>query len=58
MTVFIPMSLNEHRELIALLCLSYWYLVIVVWLIFTLPWVCLLFVVLVFPDHTHLLCFG
>ena len=30
-------------------------LVIVVWLFLTVPWVCLQFVIVVFPDHTHLL---
>ena len=43
------------RELDALLCLSAWCLVIVVWLFLTKPRVCLQFVVVVFPDHTHLL---
>ena len=42
------------RELVALL-LSYWCLVIVVWLFLTKPRVCLQFVIVVFPDHTHLL---
>ena len=46
------------RELVALLCLSSWCLVIVVWLFLTMPRVCLQFVIVVFPDHTHyfLLC--
>ena len=26
---------------------------IVVWLILKVPWVCLQFVIVVFPDHTH-----
>ena len=39
----------------ALLGLSSWCLVIVVWLSLAVPWVCLRFVVVVFPDHTHLL---
>ena len=43
------------RELVALLTLSSWCLVIVVWLFLALPWVCLQFVIVVFPDHTHLL---
>ena len=43
------------RELVALLSLSSWCLVIVVLLFFAVPWVCLQFVVLVFPDHTLLL---
>ena len=42
-------------ELIALFCLSYWCLVIVVWLFLTMPRVCLQFVIVVFPDHTHFL---
>ena len=28
---------------------------IVVWLFPTMPWVCLQFVIVLFPDHTHLL---
>ena len=43
------------RELVALLCLSFWFLMIVVWLVLTMPWVCMQFVIVVFPDHTHLL---
>ena len=43
------------RELVALLCLSSWYLMIVVWLFLTMPRVCLQFVIVVFPDHTHYL---
>ena len=43
------------RELAALLSLSSWCLVIVVWLFLAVPWVCLQFVIVVFPDHTHLL---
>ena len=42
-------------ELFALLSLSSWYLVMVVWLFLAVPWVCLRFVIVVFPDHTHLL---
>ena len=42
-------------ELVALLCLSSWCLVIVVWLFLAMPRVCLQFVIVVFPDHTHLL---
>ena len=41
--------------LVALLCLSSCCLMIVVWLFLTIPWVCLQFVIVVFPDHTHLL---
>ena len=47
--------LMEKREMVALLSLSYWRLVIVVWLFLAVPWVCLQFVIVVFPDHTHLL---
>ena len=43
------------RELVALLSLSSWCLVIVVWLFLAVPWVCLQFVNVVFPDHAHLL---
>ena len=43
--------------LIALLTLSYLCLVIVVWLCLAMPWVCLRFVIVVFPDHTNLLFF-
>ena len=41
------------RKLVALLGLSSWCLVMVVWLFLSVSWVCLRFVV--FPDHTHLL---
>ena len=41
------------RELVTLLCLSFWCLVIVVWLFLTMQWVCLQFVIVVFLDHTH-----
>ena len=43
------------RELVALLGLSSWCIVIVVWLFLAVPWVCLRFVIMVFPDHTPLL---
>ena len=43
------------RELVALLSLSSWCLVIAVWLFLAMSWVCLPFVSLVFPDHTHIL---
>ena len=45
--------LMGKRELVALLSLSSWCLVIVVWLFFAVPWVCLQFVIVVFSDHTH-----
>ena len=44
------------RELIALLSLSSWCLVIVVWLFLAVPMFCLQFVIVVFPDHTHYFC--
>ena len=42
-------------ELVALLNLSSWYLVMVERLFLELPRGCLQFVIVVFPDHTHLL---
>ena len=47
--------LMGKRELVALLGLSSWNLVVVVWLFLAVPWVCLHFVIVVFPSHTHLL---
>ena len=47
--------LMGKRELVALLSLSSWCLVIVVWLFLVVPWVCLQFIIVVFPDHTHYL---
>ena len=41
--------------LAALLSLSFWCLVIVVWLFLMVSWICLQFVIVVFPDHTHFL---
>ena len=41
------------RELVALLSLSSWCLVIVVWLFLAVPRVFLQFVIVIFPDHTH-----
>ena len=41
------------RELVALLSLSSWCLVIVVWLFLAVPWVSLHFVIVIIPDHTH-----
>ena len=45
------------RELIALLNLSSWCLVVVEGLFLAVPLGCLRFVIVVFPDHTHLLFF-
>ena len=43
------------RELVALLSLSFRCLVMVVWLFLVVPRAGLRFVIVVFPDHTHLL---
>ena len=45
------------RGLVALLGLSSWCLVMVGWLFLAVPRGCLRFVIVVFPDHTHLLFF-
>ena len=56
MTILVfAIILMGKRELVALLSLSSWCLVIVVWLFFVVPWVCLQSVIVVFPDRTHLL---
>ena len=59
MFFYVPSSfaiiLMGKRELVALLSLSSWCLVIVVWLFLMVPWVSLKFVIVVFPDHTPLL---
>ena len=43
--------------LVALLLLSYMYIgtINVLWLYLTVPWVGLLYVIVVFPDHTYFL---
>ena len=51
----IAIILMGKRELVALLNLSFWCLVMVERLFLAVPWGCLRFVVVVFPDHTHLL---
>ena len=51
----IAIILMGKRELIALLNLSSWCLVMVERLFLAVPPVCLQFVIVVFPDHTHLL---
>ena len=57
--LYVPSSfaivLMGKRELVALLGLSSWCLVIVVWLFLAVPWVSLQFVIVIFPEHTHLL---
>ena len=51
----IAIILMGKRELVALLNLSSLCLVIVEWLVLVVPQGCLRFVIVVFPDHTHLL---
>ena len=51
----IAIILMGKRKLIALLNLSSWCLVMVEWLFLAVPCGCLQFVIVVFPDHTHLL---
>ena len=51
----IAIILMGKRELIALLNLSSWCLVVVERLFLAVPRGCLQFVIVVFPDHTHLL---
>ena len=46
------------RELDASLSLSSWCFMLVVWLFLSVPWVCLQFVIVIFPDHTDLLFLG
>ena len=49
--------LMGKRELVALLCLSSWCLMMVVRLFLVVPWGCLLFVIVVFPEFTHYFLF-
>ena len=51
----IAIILMGKRELVALLSLSSWCLVVDERLFLTVPRGCLQFVIVVFPDHTHLL---
>ena len=57
--LYVPSSfaiiLMGKREVVALLSLSSWCLVMVERLFLAVPRVCLQFVIVVFPDHTHLL---
>ena len=48
--------LKRKRELVGLLLLSYGCLVTVnaPWLFLTVPWIGLQYVIVVYPDHTHL----
>ena len=51
----IAIILMGKRELVAMLNLSSWCLVMVGWLFLWVPWDCLQLVIVVFPDHTHIL---
>ena len=51
----IAIILMGKIKLVALLNLSSWCLVMVEWLFLAVAWGCLRFVIVVFPDHTHLL---
>ena len=51
----IVIILMGKRELVALLNFSSWCLMMVERLFLVVPWGCLRFVIVVFPDHTHLL---
>ena len=53
----IAINLMGKRELVALLNLSSWCLVRVERLFLAVPQGCLQFVIVIFPDHTHLLFF-
>ena len=53
----IAIILMGKRELVALLNLSSWCFVMDEWFFPGVPWGCLWFVVVVFPDHTYLLYF-
>ena len=51
----IAIILMGKREMVALLYLSSWCFMMVERLFLAVPWGCLGFVIVVFPDHTHLL---
>ena len=53
----IAIILMRKRELNTLLNSSSWCLVMVEWLFLAVPWGCLRFLIVVFPDHTYLLFF-
>ena len=53
----IVIILMGKREVVALLNLSSWCLLMGEWLSLAVPRGCLRFVIVVFPDHTHLLFF-
>ena len=51
----IVMIVMGKRELVALLNLSSWCLVMVEWVFLAVSWGCLWFLIVIFPDHRHLL---
>ena len=53
----IAIILMGKRELVALFNLPPWCFVMAEWLFLAVPRGCLRFVIVVFPDHTHLLFF-
>ena len=57
MSILVLRSSWWGEGLVALLGLSAWFLVVVGRLFLAVPRGCLRFVVVVFPDHTHLLFF-
>ena len=56
-SIVVLQSSCRGRDSYFLLLLSYRFIVTinVLWLLFTVPWVGLQYVIVVFPDHTHLL---
>ena len=50
---FAILLLAGGRGLVVLVGLSSWCLAVVVWLFLAVPRLCLQFVIVVFPDHTH-----
>ena len=54
----IAIILMGKRELVALLNLSSWCLMMIELLFLAVPRGCLRFVIVVFPEHTHLLFLG
>ena len=49
----IAIILMGKRKLVAMLSLSSCCFLMVVWLFLAVPWVCLLFVIVIFLDHTQ-----
>ena len=54
---FAMILMGKRKSWLLYFCLFNWCLVIVIvlWLFLTVPWVDLQCVIVVFPDHTHLL---